>query len=185
MQPRWINLSIMVLALPLILSACATLDESQCQTTNWRDLGQRNGQQGRASSYVAEHEKACARFGIPVDNKSWRAGWEVGIREYCTPQNGLRVGIDGKSYAQSCPADVAPGFLGTYAIGKRVYDAKRDRDNIRRDIDTLTESITSASDESERSNLQSQLFIKQNDLYRAQNRLTDAERDADRVRFSR
>lgn len=185
MQPGWINLSIILLGLPLILSACTTLDESQCQTTNWRDLGQRNGQQGRASSYVAEDEEACARFGIPVDNQSWRAGWEVGIREYCTPQNGLNAGMDGKSYAQSCPADVALGFVLTYAIGKRLYDTKQDRDTIRRDIDTLTESITSASDESERSKLQSQLFVKQNDLYRAQNRLTDAERDADRVRFSR
>ncbi|MEX3008165.1 DUF2799 domain-containing protein [Hoeflea sp. TYP-13] len=174
-----------ILIIPLVLSACATLNEAECQTANWRDLGQRDGQQGRASSYIVEHEKACARYGTPVDGQSWRAGWEVGIRQFCSPQNGLQVGREGKYYAQSCPADVAPGFLRTYAVGKRVYDARTERDRIRSDIDDLNRSVTDAKDDQERSRLQTQLILKQNELYLAQQRLTDAELEADRLTYQR
>ncbi len=172
------------LLLPLILSACATLNEAECETSNWRDLGQRNGQDGRASSYVIEHEKACARFGLPVDSASWRAGWEIGIRQYCTPQNGLRQGKEGKNYAQSCPADVAPGFLRTYAIGKQVYDARREREKISDQIDKLQESIGDAEDEEARNELQTKLILKQSELRFAQDRLLEAERQADRVLYT-
>ncbi|MCP4316822.1 MAG: DUF2799 domain-containing protein [Hyphomicrobiales bacterium] len=174
-----------ILIVPLALSACATLNEAECQTANWRDLGQRNGQQGKASSYIVEHEKACARFGTPVDGTAWRTGWEVGIRQYCTPQNGLQAGRDGKFYVQSCPADLVPGFLRTYAVGKRVYDAKSQRDSIRNEIDNLNRSVTDATDETERSRLQTQLILKQNELFLAQQRLTDAELDADRLEYPR
>ena len=183
MRPKRLSAAIWILAVPLALSACATLNEAECQTANWRDLGQRNGQQGRASSYIVEHEKACSRYGTPVDAASWRAGWEVGIRQYCRPQNGLIVGREGKYYAQSCPADVAPGFLRTYAIGKRVYDARQERDRVRGEIDGLTSKIAEDGDESERARLAMQLSFKQNELFRAQERLRDAEIDADRVTF--
>ncbi|WP_419910475.1 DUF2799 domain-containing protein [Hoeflea sp.] len=178
-----LSAAIWFLAVPLALSACATLNEAECQTANWRDLGQRNGQEGRASSYVVEHEKACQRYGTPVDAASWRAGWEVGIRQYCRPQNGLIVGTEGKYYAQSCPADVAPGFLRTYAIGKRVYDARQERDRVRAEIDSLTGEIAEAGDSEERARLATQLSFKQNELFRAQRRLRDAEIEADRVVF--
>jgi len=185
MRSAGLKIATIILLGPLALSACATLNEAECETSNWRDLGQRNGQSGRASSYVVEHEKACSRFGIPVDSASWRAGWEIGIRQYCTPQNGLQQGKDGKNYAQSCPSDVAPGFLRTYAIGKRVYDAKRERENISNEIDRLQESIGEADDEKARNELQTKLILKQSELRFAQDRLLEAERQADRVLYSR
>lgn len=184
MRSSSLKAATVILLMPLLLTACATLNEAECQTSNWRDLGQRNGQQGKASSFIVEHEKACARYGIPVDGTAWRAGWEVGIREYCTPRNGLQVGREGKSYAQSCPADMAPAFLRTYAAGKRVYDAKSERDHIRTSIDDLTRSVADAADETERSRLQTQLILKQNELFLAQQRLTDAELEAERLEYA-
>ncbi|MEP3276090.1 MAG: DUF2799 domain-containing protein [Stappiaceae bacterium] len=184
MRLGWLQRTTLVLIFPLLLSACVTLNESECETANWRDLGQRNGQSGRAASYVVEHEKACAKYGIPVDSASWRAGWEVGIRQYCTPQNGLRVGRNGSSYAQSCPADVAPGFERAYKVGKRVHSAKRDRDAITREIDRLNSSIGAAADEKERLEIQTSLIVKQSELRSAEDRLRDAERDADQIRYS-
>lgn len=172
------------LLLPLLLSACATLNEAECETANWRDLGQRNGQSGRPASYIAEHEKACARYGLPVDGASWRAGWEVGIRQYCTPQNGLRVGRNGSSYAQSCPADVAPGFERAYSAGRGVYTATTDRDAITSRINELTSKIGAAADEKERQDLQTELLVKQSELRDAEERLRNAERNADQIQFS-
>ena len=179
-----VKLITMALLLPLALSACATLNEAECETTNWRDLGQRNGQEGRASSYIVQHQDACSRFGLPVDGTAWRSGWEVGIRQYCTPRNGLEEGKQGNVYAQSCPADVAPGFLRTYAVGKRVFDAQRQRENIINEIDNLQESIGSADDAAKRQELQTKLMIKQSELRFAQDQLLDAQREADRILFT-
>jgi len=174
----------LILVVPLWITACATLNEAQCETANWQDLGQRNGQQGRPASYVAEHEKACSGYGLPVDSTAWRAGWETGIRQYCTVENGLQVGRDGAHYAQSCPADVAPGFLRGYTVGERVHAARVDRDLVRDAIDSLTTSIVDASDATKRSDLQTQLLLKQTELMIAEARLLDAERAADAILYS-
>ena len=116
-----------------------------------------------------------------MDGAAWRAGWEVGIREYCTPQNGLRVGRNGQSYARSCPAELEAGFLRSYTAGKQVYDAKSKRDRLQREVDSLAREVADASDKTERTRLQSDLIVKQNDLILAQQRLSDAEREADRL----
>lgn len=181
MRSSSLTAAAVIVLLPAVLSACQTLNEAECETSNWRDLGQKNGRQGKTSSFIAQHEKACERYGIPVDGTAWRAGWEVGIREYCTPQNGLRVGRKGNSYAQSCPAELEAGFLRSYTAGKRVYDAKSKRDRLQRDVDSLAREVADASDEAERARLQSDLIVKQNDLILAQQRLSDAEREADRL----
>lgn len=181
MRSSFLWTAAIITALPTLLSACQTLNEAECETSNWRDLGERNGKQGKTSSFISQHEKACERFGIPVDGTAWRAGWEVGIRDYCTPENGLRVGRKGNSYSQSCPSELEAGFLRSYTVGKRVYDAKSQRDRLQREVDSLTRDVTDASDETERSRLQSDLIVKQNDLILAQQRLSDAEREADRL----
>ena len=79
---------------------------------------------------------------------------------------------------------MAPGFLHTYSIGKRVYDARQERDRINSEIDTLTASIAAASDPKERADLQTKLILKQSELRAAQDRLLDAEREADQVLYS-
>ncbi|MCY6381441.1 DUF2799 domain-containing protein [Hoeflea prorocentri] len=185
MRSSALKLAALMLVLPLALSACATLNEAECETTNWRDLGERNGQQGKASSFIVEHQKACSAYGLPVDGTAWRAGWEQGIRQYCTPQNGLLVGKAGKSYANACPVDLAPGFLRTYSVGKRVYDAGQERDRVRREIEELERSLSDVSDQKELVRIQSRLIIKQNDLFQAQANLRDAEREADAIAYAR
>jgi hypothetical protein len=166
-----------------VLSSCATLDQAECQTVNWADLGQRDGQQGRAFSYISEHQSACAKHGLPVDEQSWRGGWEQGIRQYCVPENGISVGLAGNFYGQSCPADMAPDFQRAYGAGKSVYDARISRDRVRGESDELARKIAAATTPEERSVLQTQLILKQSDLLRAESRLRDSERDLDRYRY--
>lgn len=185
MTANGLRAAALLLIFPLALSACATLNEAECETTNWRDLGERNGQEGKASSFIVEHQKACSAFGLPVDGTAWRAGWERGIRQYCTPQNGLLVGKSGTYYANACPVDLAAGFIRTYTVGKRVYDAGQERDRVRREIEELEQSLSDISDQKELVRIQSRIIIKQNELFQAQSDLRDAEREADTIAFSR
>ena len=51
--------------LVVFLSACASLSESECRSTNWYQLGKR-----------------CAAFGLKPDEAAYNLGWDDGNMEY-------------------------------------------------------------------------------------------------------
>ena len=171
---------IVAVVAPLVLTSCATLNEEECITTNWRDLGVTDGQAGRPQTYVKLHRDACGKHGLPVDEQSWRDGWEVGIRSYCTPQTGLREGREGRSYSNSCPPDVAPGFENAYEVGRRVHDARAERDRIQREIDSLLANIGKTESKDERRALRTRISSLETQLYIAEGRIREAELAYDR-----
>lgn len=108
-----------------ILSACATLNENECSTVNWQQLGDSDGGQGFGELRIAKHVKACEKFNIPVDRVSYGTGWRAGIARFCIPQNGFSLGIAGKAYRNSCPSELAGSFLDAYQPAKRFHDAEK------------------------------------------------------------
>lgn len=162
------------------LSACATLNEDECQAADWVDLGYSDGAAGRSPSHLDRHREACARHDLPVEAPQWRDGWEEGIRRYCTPENGLREGRAGRSYAGSCPAEVATDFERAYDVGHRVHEARDERDRIRREIDMLLDDMDEAEKRKERGDIRRRISYKRSDLFAAEDRLRDAEYAHDR-----
>jgi hypothetical protein len=129
------------------LSTCATLNEKECQAANWAQLGQSDGAAGHPFNYVELHREACSKHGIPVNDQQWQSGWQVGIRLYCTPQNGLLVGREGRSYENSCPADMSLEFLNAYQVGKRVFDARRELNDARSALESALNDLKNAKAE--------------------------------------
>ena len=163
----------------MALSSCATLNESECQVVDWQQLGVTNGAQGQPSAYIAQHQEACARYGIPVNATAWRAGWEQGIRTYCTPANGLNVGRNGRFNRNACPADLALGFDEAYSVGRAVYDARQRRDSIQSEIDSLIVQLSAVTSPDERTSTQVKIELARNRLSSAQADVSRAERDED------
>ncbi|MEO1702473.1 MAG: DUF2799 domain-containing protein [Pseudomonadota bacterium] len=162
------------LAVTFALSSCATLNEEQCQVTDWRTLGQTDGGQGRPQSYVAEHQSACSRFGIPVDSVAWTSGWQEGIKIYCTPNNGITVGQAGRTNFNACPADQAAGFNEAYNVGKSVYDARAERDKLQRELNTLITELSDTKPE-DLAKKQTEIELKRSALIQSQFRVSSAE----------
>ncbi|MEM1378288.1 MAG: DUF2799 domain-containing protein [Pseudomonadota bacterium] len=162
----------------IALSSCATLNEEQCQVTDWRVLGQTNGSQGRPQSYVAEHQRACSRFGIPVDATAWTSGWQQGIVTYCTPSNGLNVGRAGRPNFNACPVESAASFNEAYNIGRGVFDARSNRDRLQRELNALIAALPNV-DPAELPVKQTEIELKRNAVSQAQVAVTNAERAAD------
>jgi hypothetical protein len=162
------------------LASCATLDEEQCRSVDWLTLGQQDGAAGRPASYIEEHRKACASHKLPVQDAPWHAGWEVGIRLYCTPQNGLTVGRDGGYYANSCPVDLKPGFETAYLVGKRVYEARTALSRAQADLEATMEKRLKAATEAERQALDREVVLGQSAVFAAQTRQISAEAAYDR-----
>jgi len=112
-----------LLTIPL-LSGCATLNEAECLTADWRVIGYEDGAQGQAASKIGEHRKACAKHGVVPNLGEYNIGRENGLREFCQPPNGYNLGLTGQGYTGICPPDLQFAFEDAYHQGRTVYTLK-------------------------------------------------------------
>ena len=134
------------LALLLMLSGCATLDESECRSADWQTIGLEDGGKGLPVTTVGRHRKACADYGIRPNLDAYRRGHAAGVVSYCTPRNGFIQGKAGRSHHDVCPASLRDGFLAGYEDGQELHGLERERDRLRRDIRAAEENIHDAED---------------------------------------
>lgn len=114
------------LATALLLGSCATMSEEQCLAGNWSGQGYSDGRAGYGWSRLTEHAEACAKHGITPDNNAYYEGHARGVRAYCQPANGYRLGVNGSGISNGfCPADLESDFRYAYADGRTLYDANQ------------------------------------------------------------
>ena len=102
------------LLLMLLLTGCATLNQQECQTKTPAALGLADGKQGYGLWRLDRHVESCARFGIVFERAPYLQARAEGLLQYCTPDNGERVGQRGENYEGVCPLALEPGFLQRY-----------------------------------------------------------------------
>jgi uncharacterized small protein (DUF1192 family) len=116
---RYLCLSAALVA--LMMAGCSSMSKTECLTMDWRTIGYEDGVAGRRGDHIAHHRKACAKHGVRADLTQYQKGREQGLREYCQPTNGYRVGVNGGSYAGICPAELETAFLDAYEDGHELY----------------------------------------------------------------
>ena len=112
-------------ALPLALSACASIPEEQCASVDWRRLGYDDGRAGYADTRLAEHRDACKGVGVEPDQARWLAGRTDGLREYCQLPNALGEGRAGRPYRGVCPGPLDPPFRDLHGAAYAAHEAGR------------------------------------------------------------
>lgn len=110
-----------VVLLAVLLGGCATMSKDECLYVDWRTVGYEDGVAGYNGDRIGQHRKACADHGVRPDFEAYQAGRAEGLREYCRPENGFRVGLSGATYVGACPADLAPAFAAAYQSGHELY----------------------------------------------------------------
>jgi hypothetical protein len=145
-------------------SGCRTMNKDECLAVDWRTIGYEDGVAGYQGDRIGQHRKACAKHGVSPDLSLYQAGREEGLREYCQPANGYRVGARGGSYAGVCPAELDSGFVSAFESGRQLYtlesrlsSASRQLESKRRELDRVEHEIvekstTIISDESKSEN---------------------------------
>ena len=113
--------SVVLAWLCAMLSGCASMSKEECLTVDWRTVGYEDGAAGYAGDRIGQHRKACAKHGVTPDLAAYQEGRAQGLREYCVPANGFRLGSQGASYRGLCPADLEGPFLSAYESGKHLY----------------------------------------------------------------
>lgn len=134
-----------VVALALGVSGCASMSADECVASDWYTIGFEDGSRGHTAARLGDHRKACAKHGIAPDFTAYRAGHEEGLRDFCKPSRGFRLGSGGGNYNGVCSADLEPAFLDAYNTGYRLY-------NLRSEVDSVNYQIGARENELEATN---------------------------------
>lgn len=120
-----------------LISGCATLSEGECLTADWYQIGRNDGARGYERARLYEHRKACMEYGVTPQSTLYYEGRQLGLKTYCTPQNGFQQGRSGQPYHNVCPAELEPAFLHEYRQGKAVHEVLEEIASVQARVDRL------------------------------------------------
>ncbi len=113
--------TILLLGAASLFSGCATMSKEQCLQADWHRIGFHDGAAGRFADRLASHREACAEVNIIPDATAYQSGRNEGLKQYCTAENGLHLGLSGKASANVCPTPLASAFLPRYRLGAQIH----------------------------------------------------------------
>ena len=112
---------ILILAAVAVLTGCNSMSAQECLSTDWRTVGYEDGVNGFAGDRIGRYRNACSEHGVTPDLSRYQSGRDEGLREFCKPANGFRVGARGAGYGGVCPADLDESFVDAYQSGRQLY----------------------------------------------------------------
>lgn len=107
--------------LGVVLHGCATMSQEECEHADWYAIGYEDGAKGRSAGYIGERRGACADYRVQPDTQAYLSGRENGLRQFCRPHIGYRLGVRGSHYQGICPSDLEEEFMSAYLAGKDIY----------------------------------------------------------------
>src|SRR5262245_18190248 len=116
-----LSLSIGIVAAMAALAGCSSMSERECLATDWRTVGYEDGVIGYAGDRIGRYRNACSEHDVTPNLTEYQTGRDQGLREFCKPVNGFRVGARGGGYSSVCPADVDESFVDAYQSGRQLY----------------------------------------------------------------
>lgn len=173
------------------VGGCATLNESECRNADWRIIGMEDGVNGKLTSYVGKHRKACAKHDIIPDLVVYRQGYSEGIKQYCTEIKGFEVGKKGANYNGVCPPELEILFLEGYHFGLKFHTVKNDIKKLSYKINSNQKQvekikkeviekerllISDKSTEAQRSNLLAEIKELQEKIVKLEEEILEKER---------
>ena len=112
-------------ALVVLLSSCASLSEDECAYMSWHARGVMDGTEGEPASQIYDYQATCERYNIRVDANAYEEGRREGVAHFCTRENGFNLGMSGRTYKRACTPDNEDLFLSGYEPGSYMYSAWR------------------------------------------------------------
>lgn len=117
---------LLLLAVMLILGACARPERAGCPTQKLADIGRDEATRGLAESLP---KADCALDAAELE--LYRKGREDGLARYCTAHRGYQLGLDGKAINDKlCAEDAARELHRGFEIGDNLRSHLRQRDDL-------------------------------------------------------
>lgn len=144
-------------AVAMSLSGCQVMSEKECRSADWHEVGYQDGRYGRERARIEDIAEACAKANVAPDRVRYFAGREIGLQEYCTPENGFLLGKNGGSMSQVCPPESVGGFEASYYKGRRIYDARQQIERLESKRHKYEEQLSKARTDDERKHARDEL----------------------------
>ncbi len=127
----------------LSLGGCESMSPSQCRTADWARQGYQDGLRGESQNRIADYAEDCGKAGVQANPFEYRRGWDSGIVQFCTPQNGWSQGLQGSSYKENaCQGQAGnPQYSYYFKIGMDAYRTKKQIDNNNQEINHLQKRL--------------------------------------------
>lgn len=154
----------------------------ECAVARWDDVGMRDGLQGKALYRLESMTKACAEASIAVDGQAYLRARDLGLRTYCQPANGLKLGLAGSYYEGTCPADMEIDFRRRYDVGAEYTNSRKNLEAQDNRLKGLEKGLAAAKTDEERKRFREDLRQQDSNLRRARERVRDADMAFDRIR---
>jgi hypothetical protein len=119
-----------VVVFGFLLSSCATMSPEECKAADWREVGQRDGLNGKPLSHLHDRAEDCAKVGVAVNTQTYTLGRDLGLRSYCRLENAVPLGLTGGTYAGVCPPEIDLVFQHRFQIARGVYDLRTEVKNL-------------------------------------------------------
>lgn len=110
------------------LAGCATLSREQCERGDWYGIGMGDGQKGVPANRLADHVRACGKYGFQPDDRQYRLGHDRGLEEYCRIDNAFATGLQGNRYQGVCPSTIDALFERCNQAAYAVYRIRQQLD---------------------------------------------------------
>lgn len=125
----------------LLAAGCVSMTPEECLSADWRTVGYEDGAAGRGAETLGDHRSACAEVGVTPDFAAYQRGHREGVRVFCHPANGYRLGRSGYAYTGICPGDLEPAFLDALDEGLFVYGLEAAASEVASAIDAIDYAI--------------------------------------------
>jgi len=113
------------------------MSESECLATDWRTIGYEDGVAGYSGDHIGRYRKSCGKHGVTPDLTQYQTGRDQGLREFCKPANGFRVGARGNSYSGVCPTELDDDFASAYQSGRQLYTLRARVVNANNELESM------------------------------------------------
>lgn len=170
--------------LVLSLSGCESMSPSECKMADWHRRGYADGQRGENQNRIADYAEDCGKIGVQPNPMEYRRGWDSGIVQFCTPQNGWNQGLQGSSYKENaCQGQAGnPQYSYYFKIGMDAYRTKGQIEKNNHEINRLQKRLDSvkpdAKADEERRKIREEMRYLDREQYKLRDLLAQQQRYA-------
>ncbi|MGE4558780.1 MAG: DUF2799 domain-containing protein [Desulfobulbus sp.] len=136
-----------------LASGCASLNQQQCLRGDWYGIGMADGRAGESAGRLNAHIRACAEYGVRIDEQRYFAGRSEGLKTYCRLENAFATGLAGQRYQGVCPAEVDAAFAHYNNAAYAVYRTRQDLDDLEDRISDAELRLAASRDRDDRRRL--------------------------------
>jgi len=131
---------IAVILLASLVTACQSTSSERstdvstlCSNDNWNELGKKMALAGKSVRTFNTYKDECGDRLPATAKETYLTGFRVGLKEFCTYENGYKSAEQGKQNNKSCPLELRTAFDHGYKKGAK--DLQDNKDEARRLVD--------------------------------------------------